>query len=234
MTFYFSLFTFNFYMVQPVIKYLLANTYKPWLVKYLSRRREYRGWGLQLEVAPEVFHPGFFFSTGLLLRAVNKLQLKGKSLLELGAGSGLIAMQAEKQGAIATASDINPVAVEYLKKNKLRNAAGVRVILSDLFNDIPLEGFDIIAINPPYYKKDPHSLRDYAWYCGKNGEYFDRMFEQLGNYMHNGTVVLMVLCEGCDIGMIHSMALGRGFKLLCVQETRNLVEKNFIFKIEKV
>ena len=220
-------------MVQNLVKYFVANTYKPLLVRYLSKNRHYTSNGITLEIPPQVFHPGFFHSTKLLLRAICNLSLENKTLLELGAGSGLIAMNTERRGAIATASDINPVAIDYLKKNRQRNGSSISIIHSDLFDDIPLETFDIIAINPPYYKKDPHLPEDYAWYCGKKGEYFERLFSSLANYMHNTTEVLMVLCDGCDIDMIRSMATAKGFKLNCLQETRSLIEKNFIFKIEK-
>ena len=54
----------------------------------------------------------------------------------------------------------------------------IRIIHSDLFDNIPLEAFDIIAINPPYYKKDPHAPAEYAWFCGKKGEYFERLFTE--------------------------------------------------------
>lgn len=221
-------------MVQNLVRYFVANTYKPLLVKYLQRNRQYTSNGISLEIPPQVFHPGFFFSTKLLLRSINTLPLKGKTLLELGAGSGFIAMHAEKQGALVTASDINLVAIEYLKKNRQRNGSSVRIVHSDLFDGIPLEAFDIIAINPPYYKKDPHSPEDYAWYCGKKGQYFERLFTDLGNYMHDTSQVLMILCDGCDIDMISSMAASKGFRLSCVRESRNLIEKNFIFKIEKL
>lgn len=219
--------------MQTLIRYIVANTYKPLLVKYLSSNRQYTSNGITLQVPPEVFHPGFFFSTKLLLRAILKLPLHNRSFLELGAGSGFIAMQAEKQGAIATASDINPVAIEYLQKNRQRNSSSVRIIQSDLFETIPLEAFDIIAINPPYYKKDPHSPAEYAWYCGKKGEFFERLFDDLGNYMHAETTVLMILCDGCDIDMISSKAASKGFNMRCLEQSRNLVERNFIFSIEK-
>lgn len=81
------------------------------------------------------------------------MPLKGKKFLELGCGSGLISIAAAKKGARVTASDINPVAVEFLVKNSEENKVEIEVIESDLFNDIPKQPFDIIAINPPYYKK---------------------------------------------------------------------------------
>ena len=221
-------------MVNTLVRYFIASTYKPLLVKYLSKNRRYSSHGLSLEIPPEVFHPGFFFSTKILIAAVTNLPLQNRTLLELGAGSGLIAMHASRQGAIATATDINPIAIEYLQKNKHRNQVTLRIIHSDLFTNIPLEAFDIIAINPPYYKNDPQTPGDYAWFCGKKGEYFETLFSSLGNYMHEGTVVLMTLCDGCDMDMITTMATLKGFKLLCLQERRNIVEKHFIFNIEKV
>ncbi|MGB8193646.1 MAG: HemK2/MTQ2 family protein methyltransferase [Chitinophagaceae bacterium] len=219
--------------MHSLVKYFVANTYKPLLVKYLSRNRQYTNNGISLDIAPEVFHPGFFFSSKLLMRALSKLPLKNKSLLELGAGSGLIAMQAARQGAVVTATDINPVAIEYLEKNRQHNGIAVRIIQSDLFGNIPLEAFDLIAINPPYYKKDPHTPADYAWFCGKKGEFFARLFSELGNYMHERSEVLMILCDGCDLDMIRGMATSNGFSMKCLKESRNLLEKNFIFSIEK-
>ncbi|HEY0679399.1 MAG TPA: methyltransferase [Chitinophagaceae bacterium] len=219
--------------MKTLVKYIVGNTYKPLLVKYLSKTRQYTSNGLVLEIPPEVFHPGFFSSTKLLMNFISRYPLQGKTLLELGAGSGLIAMQAERNGATATATDINAIAIAYLHKNKLRNGSQIRIIKSDLFAEIPLEAFDLIAINPPYYKKDPHSPGEYAWYCGKKGEYFEQLFSALGNYMHETSVVLMILCDGCDLHMIDGMAMAKGFRMNRVKESRNLLENNFIFSIEK-
>lgn len=112
----------------------------------------YRYGNIRLEIPPQVFHPGFFFSTGLLLRYILTLPLQGKRFLELGAGSGLISIQAAKKGAIVTATDINPVAIDCLRRNCDQNNVTAEIILSDLFAVIPEQPFDIIAINPPYYK----------------------------------------------------------------------------------
>jgi release factor glutamine methyltransferase len=74
---------------------------------------------------------------------------------------------------------------------------------------------------------------DHAWYCGENGEFFYRLFDQLPKYIHNNSEVIMVLCDGCDIKMIEEAAGKNGFKLNCVQTKQSLIEKNFIYKIEK-
>jgi release factor glutamine methyltransferase len=220
--------------MKTAIKHIVAHTYRPLLVRYLSKTRSYRYGDIVLEVPPQVFHPGFFFSTKILMNYINHLELQGKNFLELGCGSGLISIQSAKNTANVTSTDINPVAIEFLRKNADRNKVTLNIILSDLFANIPRQQFDVIAINPPFYKKKPQTELEYAWFCGENGEYFSELFGGLGNYMHEGSEVLMILFEGCDLEMIENMASGNGFNLRCVFTKKNLLEKNFIYKIEKV
>jgi release factor glutamine methyltransferase len=217
--------------LRSTIRHIVAHAYKPLLEKYLSKTRIYNYGDIKLEIPPQVFHPGFFFSTRLLLNYIKQLPLQGKTFLEPGCGSGLISIYAAKKGANVTAIDINPVAIEILKKNSRQNDVRLTIIQSDLFQNIPQQEFDIIAINPPYYKKQPFSVGDYAWFCGENGEYFSTFFKELNEYIHPGTQVLMVLFEGCDIKMIEELAGENGFYLSCVLTKQNLLEKNFIYKI---
>ncbi|HRO70068.1 MAG TPA: methyltransferase [Chitinophagaceae bacterium] len=182
---------------------------------------------------PEVFHPGFFYSTQFLLRHISSMSLQCQRFLELGAGSGLISIYAAKNGARVTATDINPVAIEYLEKNGVTNGVNLAILHSDLFTHIAEQVYDIIAINPPYYKKKPIHARDFAWYCGEKGEYFESLFSDLGRYTTNDSQVFMTLFEGCDFEMIGGIAAQNNFRLVCIQTQKNLLEKNFIYKIEK-
>ena len=158
--------------------------------------------------------------------------LKGKKFLEPGAGSGLLSVYAAKQGAQVTATDINPAAVKCLQKNSFLNKVSINVIESDLLDEVPFQSFDLIAINPPYYKKPPESYSDYAWNCGENGEYFKKLFSQLKNYIYDGTKTLMVLCDGCDIDMVRSIADENDFTMRTLFMKQNILEKNFIYSIE--
>ncbi|MGN6164352.1 MAG: methyltransferase [Flavisolibacter sp.] len=219
--------------MKSIIKYIVARTYRPLLVKYLSGVRTYTFKNIKLEIPPQVFHPGFFFSTKLLLKYVNSLPLSEKSFLELGAGSGLISIYAAKNGARVTAIDIHSAAIQALKKNRFINDVQFAIVQSDLFRSLLPHAFDIIAINPPYYKKQPLSDADYAWYCGEEGEYFQRLFKDLMSYVHASSVVLMILCDGCDIQMIKKFASENSFKMNCVFRTKNWLEENFIYQIER-
>jgi release factor glutamine methyltransferase len=216
--------------MQKALKYLVTLVYKPILAKYLSSTRAYRYKGIRLMIPPQVFHPGFFFSTKILLKWLAKEPLKQRSFLELGAGSGLISMYASRMGAKVTATDINPIAVDYLEKNAKANAIRMTILHSDLFASIPVQTFDTVAINPPYFKKTPRSPIDHAWYCGENGEYFDRLFDGLGAYIHGGSQVLLILSDGCDMEMIDRSALRYGWELKRVLTKKNLMETLFIIQ----
>lgn len=219
--------------MKTALRHIISKTYKPLLVRYLGKAREFQHKDIRLRVAPEVFHPGLFFSTRFLLQALGKQTLKGAEFLELGCGSGLIAIYAAKHNARVTATDINPVAISFLEENMERNHVHLTLIESNLFEEIPVQQFDIIAINPPFYKKKPVTYKDHAWYCGEHGEYFSALFKSLNMFMHSKTQVLMVLFEGCDMEMINGFAEKNGFFLKCIETKNNVLEKNFIFKIEK-
>lgn len=212
---------------------MVGKTYKPLLVRYLSRTRNYSYRGIQLEIPPQVFHPGYFSSSKLLLHAISGLPLHRKKFLEPGAGSGLISIYAARQGAFTTCTDINPFSIDCLQKNREQNQVTMNIIQSDLFDNLPVQLFDIVAINPPYYKKEPVTPADHAWYCGENGEYFEKLFASLGTYIHKDAIVYMVLCDGCDLEMIRGKAAYHGFALHCILTRQTLLERNFIFKIEQ-
>lgn len=220
--------------MKAAIRHIVANTYRPLLVRYLSKEREYKYEGMRLRIPPEVFHPRFFFSTSILLRYVQRLSLHGKTFLEPGCGSALISFCAARRGAIVTASDINPIAVDYAKRNADQNALTILCIHSDMFARIPVQQFDYIAINPPYYKKNPRTLKDHAWYCGENGEYFERLFEGLAGYIHDASQIVMVLFEGCDMQMISDTAVRHGFEMVSIETQRNLLETNYLFKVQRI
>ena len=40
----------------------------------------------------------------------------------------------------------------------------------------------------------------------------------------------MILCDGCDLEMIHGIAAEQGWTLRCVEQRSNLLETNFIFR----
>lgn len=83
---------------------------------------------------------------------------KVKDLLEIGTGSGCIAISCAHMfpKARITATDIDPEALKVAELNiaKHRVKSRVKLIRSDLFSNLPLRQlYDIIISNPPYVSK---------------------------------------------------------------------------------
>ena len=82
------------------------------------------------------------------------------TVLEVGTGCGLIALECARQGAKVICTDINPYAIELVKRNYLRNQpllkGTVEIRCGDLFSVIKSnERFDIAIFNPPYLPTIP-------------------------------------------------------------------------------
>jgi len=209
-------------IVDPILKWFFQ--------RYYSKPRKYRYQNIEVIVYPEVFPPHFTISTKLLIDYINSIDLKGKKVLELGCGSGIISLLAASKGALVTASDINRTALKALEKASLKNALPIHVINSNLFDKLQEKQFDYIIINPPYYPKAPKNEKEHAWFCGENFEYFKKLFEQLISYIEQSEV-LMILSEDCDLEKISFMAQQNNLKFRKVFEKKVLTETNYIFKV---
>lgn len=209
----------------------------PWLAPltrwYLRKPRTLTRHGMKITVLPGVFHPGLFLSTEVLFRYLKTLDLSGKSVLEFGAGSGMLAVFVAKQGAKVAASDISETAVENVSLNACQNGVEVEALPSDLFDAVPDRPFDLMLINPPYYPRKPESEADHAWYCGSEHEYFQRLFAQLSNREHFPGEVVMVLSEDCNLDTIVTMADEVGLDMNRFQSVRKRFEWHYLYYINR-
>ena len=216
-------------MIRKLIK-IFDPILKWFFQRYYSKPRKYRYQNIEVIVYPEVFPPHFTISTKLLLDYINSIDLKGKKVLELGCGSGIISLLAASKGALVTASDINKTALEALEKASIKNALPVQIINSNLFDKLHEKLFDYIIINPPYYPKAPKNDKQHAWFCGENFEYFEKLFEQLPSYIEHSEV-LMILSEDCDLEKISTIAQQYDLKFKKVLEKKVMTEINYIYKV---
>ncbi|GMU94606.1 methyltransferase [Ignavibacterium album] len=210
-----------------ILFFVLSHVYKI----YSSKIRNYKYDELKLKILPGVFHPGFFFSTKFLISHLSRYDLKSKAVLELGAGSGLISVYCAEKGALVTASDISFAAINNVRLNAELNECNITVVHSDLFDSIPRQQFDFIVINPPYFAKDPENESEYAWFCGKEFQYFEKLFRQIGDFIFSSTIVLMVLSEDCEIEKIKSIAGKNKIEMNLVESKKFFGEENFIFQL---
>ena len=137
----------------------------------------------------------------------------------------------QKKGANVTASDINQTALAFLETNASKNKLELKTIYSDLFQNIENRSFNYIIINPPYYPKSPKNIKEQAWFCGENFEYFEKLFLQLPNNLSSETNCFMILSNDCEIEKIKAIALKNAIAFELVLEKKDLVETNYIFKL---
>ena len=104
---------------------------------------------IKIEVAKDVYSPSD--DSLLMISAINPRP--SQSVLEMGTGSGIIALHCAKVGCKVTAADISLISLDCAKNNAKINGLDVQFIQSDLFSNIT-EKFDMIVFNPPYLSSE--------------------------------------------------------------------------------
>jgi release factor glutamine methyltransferase len=206
---------------------------KPFIEWYLKKERHYTFEGIDIVVFPGVFHPGFFHSTGILLDHLRETELNAKSVLELGAGTGLISIFGAKKGAQVIASDIDATAIANIEQNLRANqvTGQVRVITSDLLAHIPLKHYDLILLNPPYYPNVTGKHGEQAWNAGEGMSYFSRLFTDIRPYVSPETSFLMAFPEIASLAAVKKIAEASGWMLEKIREKKLAYETMVLFRV---
>ena len=149
--------------------------------------------GIKIKTHPKVYVPAE--DSELLIE--NLVDVKNKTVLDVGTGSGIQAINAVKQGALKVIGiDINPYAVECAKINSELNEIDSKKLsfkTGDLFKNID-EKFDVILFNAPYLPtSDEEKLEKYLNYAfdgGKDGrEVLDKFLDEVANYLKKDGII---------------------------------------------
>ncbi|HUA81976.1 MAG TPA: peptide chain release factor N(5)-glutamine methyltransferase [Dyella sp.] len=128
-------------------------------IAYITGRRGF--WSLDLEVTPDTLIPRP--ETELLVElALERVPVdKACHVLDLGTGSGAIALAIarERPKASIVATDANAGALEVAQRNARRHhIANVSFVQGDWFAPLDARRFDIIVSNPPYIESGDQHL----------------------------------------------------------------------------
>ena len=106
--------------------------------------------GMNFKVNPSVLIPRP--ETEELVRLMLKDELDGKEILDIGTGSGCIAISLAKNlpNAKVSALDVSKDAIELSQRNAKENDVNLEFINEDILNYKSDKKYDIIVSNPPY------------------------------------------------------------------------------------
>jgi release factor glutamine methyltransferase len=162
----------------------------------------------------QVYEPSedtFLFADNIKVERMSRV-------LEIGTGTGIIAIIAAKRARMVIATDINPYALECAVKNIIRNKAfNVELREGDLFEPVANEKFDLILFNTPYLpNSNEEKVEDElnaAWDGGINGrEVIDRFIPDIKDHLNPGGRVQLVQSSLSDINKTLKDLEELGFK----------------------
>lgn len=181
---------------------------------YIRGYREF--YGRNFVVTPDTLIPRP--ETETLIELLELLVKPGDSLIDVGTGSGAIAISAklEYPQLIVKATDVSEKALGIARKNASALGAEVTFRVSHLLNDLH-DTYDIICANLPYVDKawevsaETHTEPDLALYAADGGlELIKRLIEQATDHLiPNGYLLLEADPRQHD--EILSLAHTRGF-----------------------
>ncbi|MGW0611565.1 HemK2/MTQ2 family protein methyltransferase [Streptomyces sp. NPDC002788] len=147
-------------------------------------------------VPPGVYAPQE--DTELLAGALSDEPLPtGAEVLDVGTGTGALALEAARRGGRVTAVDVSWSAVWAARLNARLAGLAVRIRHGNLFEPVQGQKFDLILANPPYVpapdgRRDPRGAAR-AWDAGGDGRLVvDRICREAPALLRPGGVLLLV------------------------------------------
>jgi len=146
--------------------------------------------GIELDVPEMVYYPRE--DSLLIAKVLENTDVKGKTVLEIGCGSGFLSVLLAKKGASVTAVDISEEAVETTKTNAETNGTKITILKSDLFSSVGGK-FGLIVFNPPYLPVEDGET-DFTYAGGLSGrETIERFVSDAKDHLlPNGTVLIVI------------------------------------------
>lgn len=150
--------------------------------------------GLKIKSCNNVYLP----AEDTFILADNLIISEGDRVLEIGTGTGLVALYAAKIAKYVVATDINPWAVKCAKDNvEMNKTHNVEVRCGNLFQPLKNEKFDLILFNTPYLPTEEYEKKDdylnAAWDGGADGrKIIDLFLEDVKDHLKDDGRVQLV------------------------------------------
>jgi release factor glutamine methyltransferase len=187
--------------------------------------------GRKYFTSKDVFNPKFYRTSEFM---ANHIRVTSEDeVLDMGTGSGILAITAGYAAQKVIAVDINPEAVRYARKNIERHKlkSTVSVIEGDLFSSLPLgSAFNVILFSPPYLEGIPRNNLGFALYDpGKS--LIRRFFQEAQNYLKPKGYVQMAYSSIAEPERVLRMANELGWSYNILAKRKGLFETYVIWKL---
>ena len=153
------------------------------------------------------------------LLAENLIINTGEKVLEIGTGSGIVAMYASQMTDKVVATDINFNAIELAEKNFTSNGIkNIELLLGNLFEPVKNQKFDVILFNAPYLPTEKSEILDdslnYAFDGGLDGrKVIDSFLNEVKNHLNRGGRVQLIQSSLSNVEETISKLKELGFKV---------------------
>ncbi|WP_317446767.1 HemK2/MTQ2 family protein methyltransferase [Streptomyces collinus] len=175
-------------------------------------------------VLPGVYAPQD--DTALLIEALHEEALApGARVLDVGTGSGALALAAARHGAVVTAVDVSRRAVWTARLNAWLTRLPVRIRRGNLFGPVRGRTYDLVLANPPYVpapdERRRRRGRAVAWDAGHDGRLLlDRICRDGPGLLRPGGVLLIVHSALSGPERTLRLLRGAGLKAAVVRRRR--------------
>ncbi len=189
--------------------------------------------GMEFQACEKVYEP----AEDTFLLAENLKIKKTDRVLEIGTGTGIIAIIASKITENVIAVDINKYAIECTRKNSGINQSNIDMRLGDLFDPVKDEKFDIILFNTPYLPTNEEERIDdeleAAWDGGPDGRaVINRFIEEVSDYLNPCGRVQLVQSSLSNVEQTIGRLMEKGFSVSITASERFFFEEVVVLSAE--
>ena len=189
--------------------------------------------GVKLNIRNGVFPPDKAYTSKYLADILKRYNVR--SVLDMGCGSGYLAIVASLYGTKNVwAADIYIGAIECTKENVLRNnCQNVKVVQSDLFENISKNDFDLIVFNQPYYPTEEENSFGGGGEAGR--KIIIRFLKAAERYLNDNGKIIMPFSDISDEeNNPGTIAKSMGYNVKIVFDKKDDYGKHVIYEITSI
>jgi release factor glutamine methyltransferase len=222
------------HVLQAAQRPILHAEFEASYLEHLAAVNSTQRWdfdGLTLMTPPKVYPVAPGSSSRMLIQSFAALELDhpqpGQRLLDVGCGSGAIALAAARADWQACAGDIQTECVDAARMNAQLNGIALDVRLSDLMDGFRGETFDVIVFNQPFFHPD-HALAEECVLANPGGGLHVRFLREAREFLRPGGRVVFGFANCSDHRLFEQPGWDIRLKAFCFDGNVNFLRGFFV------